>query len=83
MNKDKFQILRDFAKSNEKPDKTIYEYVKEVLDMNSAYAKENQELKKQLEEWERLLINAKEMLEIQGYEHYLKQENLILKMVKI
>ena len=48
MNKDKFQILRDFAKSNEKPDKTIYEYVKEVLDMNSAYAKENQELKKQL-----------------------------------
>lgn len=68
MNKDKFQILRDFAKSNEKPDKTIYEYVKEVLDMNSAYAKENQELKKQLEEWERLLINAKEMLEIQGYD---------------
>lgn len=52
MNKDKFQILRDFAKSNEKPDKTIYEYVKEVLDMNSAYAKENQELKKQLEELE-------------------------------
>ena len=36
--------------------------------MNSAYAKENQELKKQLEEWERLLINAKEMLEIQGYD---------------
>lgn len=27
---------------------------------------ENQELKKQLEEWERLLINAKEMLDLQG-----------------
>ena len=47
MNKDKFQILRDFANSNDKPDKTIYEYIKEVLDMNSAYAKENQSLKKE------------------------------------
>ena len=55
MNKDKFQILRDFAKSNNKPDKTIYEYVKEILDMNSAYAKENQELKKQLEELESIV----------------------------
>lgn len=49
MNKDKFQILRDFAKSNEKPDKTIYEYVKEVLDMNSAYAKENQKYKETID----------------------------------
>ena len=47
MNKDKFQILRDFAISNDKPDKTIYKYIKEVLDMNSAYAKENQSLKKE------------------------------------
>lgn len=45
MNKDKFQILRDFANSNNKPDKTIYEYIKEVLDMNSAYAKQNKEYK--------------------------------------
>jgi hypothetical protein len=46
--KDKFQILRDFANSNNKPNKTIYQFIKEVLDMNSAYAKENQQLKEQL-----------------------------------
>ena len=46
---DKFQILRDFANSNDKPDKDIYQFVKEVLDMNSAYAKENQQLKEQSE----------------------------------
>lgn len=43
--KDKFQILRDFANSNNKPDKTIYQFIKEVLDMNSTYAKENKQLK--------------------------------------
>lgn len=43
--KDKFQILRDFANSNDKPDKTIYQFIKEILDMNSAYAKENKQLK--------------------------------------
>lgn len=37
---DKFQILRDFANSNEKPDRTIYQYIKEILDLNSAYAKQ-------------------------------------------
>ena len=60
MNKDKFQILRDFAKSNEKPDKTIYEYVKEVLDMNSAYAKENQELKNLNRIYEEIISDDKE-----------------------
>lgn len=43
--KDKFQILRDFANSNDKPDKTIYQFIKEILDMDSAYAKENKQLK--------------------------------------
>lgn len=45
---DKFQILRDFAKSNDKSSKDIYQFVKEILDMNSAYAKENQQLKIQI-----------------------------------
>ena len=45
---DKFQILRDFAKSNDKPNKDIYQFVKEILDMNSAYAKENKQLKIQI-----------------------------------
>lgn len=52
--KDKFQILRDFANSNNKPDKTIYQFIKEVLDMNSAYAKENKQLKMINKEYERL-----------------------------
>ena len=64
MNKDKFQRLRDFAISNDKPDKTIYKYIKEVLDMNSAYAKENQELKKQKEELRSWLKEDKDKIKV-------------------
>ena len=64
---DKFQILRDFANSNDKPDKDIYQFVKEVLDMNSAYAKENQQLKIQIsareEEYKKLEDNWKKLKE--------------------
>lgn len=49
--KDKFQILREFANSNEKPDKTIYQFIKEILVTNSAYAKENRQLK---DNWNKL-----------------------------
>ncbi len=55
--KDKFQILRDFANSNNKPDKTIYQFIKEVLDRNSAYAKENKKLK---DNWNKLKEYIKE-----------------------
>ena len=63
MDRDKFQILRDFAKSNNKLDKTIYEYVKEVLDMNTGYAKENRELKKQLSNDHQIKKQQKEFIE--------------------
>ena len=54
--KDKFQILREFANSNEKPNKTIYQFIKEILDTNSAYAKENRQLK---DNWNKLKKIAK------------------------
>ena len=63
MYRDKFQILRDLAKSNNKPDKTIYEYVKEVLDMNTGQAKENRELKKQLSNDHQIKKQQKEFIE--------------------
>ncbi len=62
--KDKFQILRDFANSNNKPDKTIYQFIKEILDMNSAYAKENRQLKQnwnKLKEWASNFYNSEEV----------------------
>lgn len=58
---DKFQILRDFANSNDKPDKTIYQFIKEVLDINSAYAKELDQYKNN---WEELKEDIPCLLEI-------------------
>ena len=40
--------------------------------------KENQELKKQLEEWEQYLINAKEMLNLQGHDGNYNYDNYML-----
>ncbi len=71
--KDKFQILRDFANSNDKPDKTIYQYIKDVLDTNSAYAKENKHLKMIIKEYERLNKNEHrgfKIIDVQEYDRY-------------
>lgn len=71
--KDKFQILRDFANSNNKPDKTIYQFIKEVLDMNSTYAKENKILKENAEN------NDKVVDKVNWENQLLKKENKQLK----
>lgn len=71
--KDKFQILRDFANSNNKPDKTIYQFIKEVLDMNSTYAKENKILKEHAEN------NDKVVDKVNWENQLLKEENKQLK----
>ena len=60
--KDKFQILRDFANSNNKPDKTIYQFIKEVLDRNSAYAKENKKLKDNLNKLKEFIVESNKTL---------------------
>lgn len=80
MNKDKFQILRDFANSNDKPDRTIYQFIKEVLDINSAYEKENKKLKERNEEiYKGFKATTDEMCEyatkLDKIEKYIKQHS--------
>ena len=50
----------------------------ELQEENSRYERENQELKKQLEEWEQYLINAKEMLNLQGHDGNYNYDNYML-----
>ena len=80
--KDKFQILRDFANSNNKPDKTIYQFIKEVLDMNSAYAKENKQLKMINKEYERLNKENARSFKITNVQEYDIYELLSFKNYK-
>lgn len=51
---------------------------KEIHKSIQKLQKENQELKKQLEEWEQYLINAKEMLSLQGHDGNYNYDNYML-----
>ena len=52
--------------------------IKQLLEIIKKLQQENQELKKQLEEWEQYLINAKEMLNLQGHDGNYNYDNYML-----
>ena len=52
--------------------------IKQLLKNIKKLQKENQKLKKQLEEWEQYLINAKEMLNLQGHDGNYNYDNYML-----
>ena len=56
----------------------LIDLIIELQEENSRYERENQELKKQLEEWEQYLINAKEMLNLQGHDGNYNYDNYML-----
>ena len=56
----------------------LIDLIIELQEENSRYERENQKLKKQLEEWEQYLINAKEMLNLQGHDGNYNYDNYML-----